>query len=160
MTIVCLVFFLLQMLLASRMSLGEIAPDFVLLLVSYIAVNRTPVQGALTGFFVGLFQDLFNPELLGLNALTKSLVGYGLGKGGSKADTGSSVFVFAIVALAAAAHDFLYLLFFTRLDLGRFFVMWITISLPSAIYTAAVGVIVHKLGRQVEKRAVRAFGKA
>lgn len=156
----CFIFALLQMLLASRVAVGEISPDFLLLLVAYFAIHRRPTQGAVTGFLIGLFQDLFNPGLLGLNALTKSVTGYGLAVAGSKYERESAVFLLMLFAVAAAAHDFLYLLFFTRLELGRFIILWFTVALPSALYTAVWGVLIHKVTRFVEGKVVRTFGKA
>jgi rod shape-determining protein MreD len=158
--IACFLFFLLQVLLAPRISIGEISPDFALLLVGYFAINRRPVQGAVGGFIIGLVQDLFNPDLLGLNALTKSITGYALSVVGAKADADNVVFLFGLFGVAALAHDFVYLLFYTGLHLGRFVVMWFTISVPSALYTALVGVIVHKVARYFGSKWVRSFGKA
>ena len=62
--------------------------------------------------------------------------------------------------IAAVAHDFVYLLFFTGGDLGRFIILWITVSLPSAVYTALVGVVVHKIAEVMGDKVVRSFGKA
>ena len=42
--IACFTFFLLQMIVAPKISFGEIGPDFILLLVAYFAINRPPVS--------------------------------------------------------------------------------------------------------------------
>ena len=99
--------------------------------------------GSIFGFIAGLFQDLFNPSFLGLNALTKTLVGFALGRAGAQTERDHPVFLLALFGVSALAHDFIYLLFFTQLRLGHFFVTWLTVSLPSAVYTAVVGVAVH-----------------
>lgn len=156
----CFVLLVLQMVLAPRISIGEIAPDFPLLIVAYFAVNRGALQGSIAGFVVGLIQDLFNPALLGLNALVKSVVGYGLGIAGTKAEHENLLFVGGLLTVAAAANDFFYLFFFTGLDLGRFFVLWVTISLPSAVYTALLGVVLHWLAMYFGSKVVRNLGKA
>ena len=155
-----LMFVLLQMLVAPRISIGEIGPDFMLLLVAYFAVHKKPESGAVAGFVVGLFQDLFNPELLGLNALTKSLVGYGIGVLGRKTESGSGLVFMMMIAAAALANDFVYLLFFTGLHLGKFFILLVTVSIPSAIYTALMGFAVYKAADGLGSKAVRSFGKA
>jgi len=154
------IFLLMQMLLAPKIAIGQIAPDFSLLLVAYLAINRGAIPGSVSGFLVGFVQDLYNPELLGLNALTKSIVGYGLGVAGSKGEPGSVPFLAALLAVAAAANDFLYLLFYTDMNVGRFFVVFFAVALPSAIYTAIVGVVVHKIALFSEARVVRSIGKA
>ncbi len=158
--IISLLFVLLQMLLAPRIALGEVTPDFMLLLVAYFAVRRAPERGAMVGFVVGLFQDLFNPELLGLNALSKSLIGYGVGVVGSKTDPDNALLLAALLASAAIANDFVYLLFFTGLHLGRFFMLWVTVSIPSAFYTALIGVVLHWVILRLDGKPGRSFGKA
>jgi rod shape-determining protein MreD len=157
--IVSFIFLLLQVLALDKLSIGEISPDFVLLLCSFLALYRGPVQGSVLGFIIGFIQDLFNPALLGLNALTKSLLGFAFGHIGQKAIPESAIFFAAIFFIAALAHDFVYLLFFTGLHLGRFFVMFFTIALPSAIYTAVVGTLIHQLLLLVDSRMVRSIGK-
>jgi rod shape-determining protein MreD len=156
----CFIFFFLQMVLAPRIAFGEIAPDFPLLLVAYFSLNRGAFQGSISGFFVGLLQDLYSPELLGLNALTKSLAGYVLGLVGGKAEPDNLPFLVGLFGIAALANDFVYLLFFTGLDLGRFFVMFFTIAVPSAVYTAILGVVVHKVATYFGGKVVKTFGKA
>ena len=50
-------------------------PDVLLLLVVFNAMFRGPVFGGVTGFFVGLVEDLFFGRFIGLNALAKCVVG-------------------------------------------------------------------------------------
>jgi rod shape-determining protein MreD len=157
--IVSFVFLLLQVLALDKLSIGEISPDFALLLCCFLALYGGAVQGSILGFIIGLIQDLFNPALLGLNALTKSLMGFAFGHIGQKAIPESAIFFAAIFFLAALAHDFVYLLLFTGLHLGRFFVILFTVALPSAVYTAVVGTIIHQLLLLVDSRMVKSIGK-
>lgn len=159
-TVTCLVFLLLEILVAPRIALGRISPDFMLLLAAYFAVQRKPEQAAIAGFLVGLFQDLANPELLGLNALTKTLVGYGLGVVGSKAESENPFFLMTILGITAVLHDFVYLLFFTGLHMSSFLVLWTTVSIPSAIYTAVAGLISFRMAATLGSKAARSIGKA
>ncbi len=155
-----LIFILLQMLVAPRIAIGEIAPDFMLLLVVYFAMHRKLEHAAIAGFVIGFLQDLYNPELLGLNALTKSLVGYGVAFVAAKLERGSSPLVLVLIGAAAFANDFIYLLFFTGLHLGRFFILLITVSVPSTVYTALIGIVVFKAAEALGSKAVKPFGKA
>ena len=141
--VVLVVFFLLQAVFSDALTFGQIGPDFPLLIVAYFAIFRGAIAGSIFGFVAGLFQDLFNPSFLGLNALTKTLVGFALGRAGAQTERDHPVFLLALFGVSALAHDFIYLLFFTQLRLGHFFVTWLTVSLPSAVYTAVVGVAVH-----------------
>ena len=154
------VFLLLQMFLVPQISIGEISPDFPLLLVVYIAVNRGPIPGSIAGFIIGLVQDLFNPELIGLNALTKSLAGYTTSVLVSIADAENILFLATLFGIVAIAHDFLYLLIYTGLNVGTFLTLWVTVSLPSALYTAFAGVLVYKLASVFGGKVVKSLGKA
>lgn len=156
----CFLLLFLQIALVPKISIGEISPDFPLLLTAYLAMNRGTLQGSLAGFVVGLVQDLFNPHLLGLNALAKSATGYGVGVAASKAETNNALFLVLLFGVAALAHDGIYLLFFTGLNIVRCFVLWFTVSVPSAAYTAIVGMAVYKTAMYFEAKVVRAFGKA
>lgn len=148
------------MLLAPKLAIGEIAPDFTLLLVAYFAINRPPIHGAVAGFLVGLLQDLFNPELLGVNALAKSITGYGLSVAAAKAEPESHIFLGGLLLASALAHDFIYLLVFSGLNLWKLLILWVTVALPSAVYTAIVGVIIHIVSVYLGNRVVQTFGKA
>jgi rod shape-determining protein MreD len=158
--IVCFLFLAMQMVLAPRLALGRIAPDFLILLAAYIALQRGAVQGSLWGFAIGIIQDLFNPELFGLNALTKSLLGYGAGIAGAKTERDSTLVMLAVFFLGSIGHDFVYLLIYTGLDLVRFFVHLVTQSIPSAVYTALLGVLVPKAVALLGMKVVRSLGKA
>jgi rod shape-determining protein MreD len=158
--IIVLLFALLQVAVSPRLAIGEIGPDFPLLLVAYFSVRRPAQRSAVAGFLIGLFQDLFNPSLLGLNALTKTLTGYGLSLASAKLEPGSWVLLAPLFGVTALAHDIIYLLFFTGLDLRQFFVLLGTVAIPSAVYTAAVGGLVSKLAEAVSTKVVSSFGKA
>jgi rod shape-determining protein MreD len=157
--IIAFIFLLLQVLALGKLSIGEISPDFTLLLCAFIALYRGPVQGSIIGFIIGFIQDLFNPTLLGLNALTKTLVGFACGHVGQKAAPENVIFFAAIFFITALGHDIVYLIFFTGLHLGRFFVLLFTVAIPSAIYTALVGTVIHLLLQLVDSRMVRSIGK-
>jgi rod shape-determining protein MreD len=141
--VVLAVFFLLQAVFSDALTFGQIGPDFPLLIVAYFAIFRGAIAGSIFGFVAGLFQDLFNPSFLGLNALTKTLVGFALGRAGAQTERDHPIFLLALFGVSALAHDFVYLLFYTQLRLGEFFVTLLTVALPSAVYTAVVGIAVH-----------------
>jgi rod shape-determining protein MreD len=141
--VVLAVCFLLQAVFSDALTFGQIGPDFPLLIVAYFAIFRGAIAGSIFGFVAGLFQDLFNPSFLGLNALTKTLVGFALGRAGAQTERDHPIFLLALFGVSALAHDFVYLLFYTQLRLGEFFVTLLTVALPSAVYTAVVGIAVH-----------------
>lgn len=155
-----IVVILLQSLALDKLSIGDIKPDFPLLLCALLALYKGPVRGSILGFVIGLIQDLFNPAFLGLNALTKSIVGFAFGHLGTKTVPERTVFLAAIFFMVALGHDLVYLLFFTALDIGRFFILFFTVAVPSAVYTTIFGVVVQKVILSVGSWMVRSFGKA
>lgn len=157
--IVLVLFFLLQVLVADKITFRSIGPDFPLLIVSYFALSNGAVRGSIVGFVVGFFQDLFNPSFLGLNALTKSLTGYALGRAGAQTERENPLFLLGLFGITALAHDFVYLLVFTQLHLAKFFLTWVTVSIPSAVYTALVGALVHTVVMFSLTEVVRSLGK-
>jgi rod shape-determining protein MreD len=154
-----LIFILLQALALDRLAIGEITPDFTLLLCAFMALYKGPVRGSIIGFVIGLLQDLFNPAFLGLNAMTKAIVGFAFGHLGTKTVPERTLFLAAIFFLAAVGHDLIYLLFFTALNIGRFFVLFFTVAVPSAVYTTLIGIVVQKVILFARPWMVRSLGK-
>ena len=154
-----LVFLIAQAVLAHRIAWGPIEPDFIILITIFLALYRGGVQGALFGFAIGLLQDLGNPEMLGLNAMTKSILGYLIGRAGEKTFPESALFLFALFFSAAIGHDILYLAFYQWPHIGSALLTIVSVALPSAVYTAALGVAGDKLVSAFGAKAVTTFGK-
>jgi rod shape-determining protein MreD len=71
---------LLQWLVFQRLGLWGVVPDVVLLFVALVAIKRGRLAGAVAGFSAGLLMDLLtNPQMFGLNALVKTLIGFVVG---------------------------------------------------------------------------------
>lgn len=151
---------LLQAVLAPRVALGPVSPDFIVIAVTVFALYRGGTKGAVAGFVVGLLQDLANPTMLGLNALTKTLLGYVVGRIGKQTYPDNVVFLFGLFAVAAFAHDFVYLLFLHWPHVGDAFVTIVTRALPSALYTAVFGAVLERLAARFGPKRVRRYGEA
>jgi rod shape-determining protein MreD len=59
--------------------IGDVAPDLPLILVVLLALRRGPEIGGVAGFAMGLLQDAAGGGLIGVQALTKALVGFAVG---------------------------------------------------------------------------------
>ncbi len=127
-----------QVALVPRIAISGIRPDLTVLLVVLAGMRGGPIAGTLTGFFVGLLQDLLVPQTLGMNALAKAVVGWQVGKISRQLALEGPPLYLGLVTAAVLVHDFIYLLCFTRLDIGRFFVMFFTHAIPTAVYTGIV----------------------
>ena len=136
-----LVVVLLQWLLAN-LRLWDVWPDVVLLYVAYVALRRGRMAGAAVGFGTGLAMDiLVTPDVLGLNTVLKTLMGFVIGlfrseQGENLRLTPVQAFVGAFVI--AMVHNGL-MTIIMALDVGTrtpflVFGLW----LGAALYTAVV----------------------
>lgn len=156
---IVLIFLLMQLVAADRMSLGPVAPDFLILVTAFFALYRGAIAGSVFGFVIGLLQDLFNPGYLGLNALTKTVLGFAVGKAGAKTIPENATFLFVLFASVSWGHDILYLVFYNWPNVGVAFRSIFVAALPSALYTALLGVAVHKFLTLLGNKVVGALGK-
>ena len=66
----------LQSTLVQHIGILSIKPDLLLLVLFLMATKAGVMAGVYVGFFLGLGQDLFSPDILGQNALAKTVVGF------------------------------------------------------------------------------------
>ena len=66
----------LESTLLSEYTVAGVKPDLLLILVIFNCIFRGPYQGSLFGFFVGLLEDLYLGNFIGLNALTKGFTSF------------------------------------------------------------------------------------
>lgn len=134
-----------QLTLAPKIALFGIEPDFLVLLLVILALRTGPVVGALLGFTIGILQGLVVPETLGMDALAKCVVGWAVGKVSPTLAMEGPPLYFALPALAVLAHDLIYLVCLTRLDVLRVGEAFVLRSLPIAVYTGLISVVVGVL---------------
>jgi rod shape-determining protein MreD len=152
------VFLGLQSMVARKIAIGPVEPDFIVVCVILFGLQRGPIQGSLFGFLAGFLVDLGNPGYLGLNALTKSLVGYAGGRLGATASPGVLVLVF-LIFLSAFGHDIVYFLVYHWPRIDSAFVSIFTNALPSAICTALAGIVVERVLALLGAKVVTRVGK-
>ncbi len=75
---------LAQATLAPALRIADVAPDIPLIMVVLLALRRGPEFGCVAGFAAGLLQDVAAGGLIGVQALTKALVGFGIGAAGGR----------------------------------------------------------------------------
>lgn len=151
-------FLALQAALSSRIAIGAVAPDFIVVWLVLFGLRQGPIPGALFGFVLGFVVDLGNPGFLGLNALTKTVVGYAAGRMGSATSPGSVV-LFVVFLVAAFVHDVVYYIMYLWPAVGGAFMSILSIALPSALYTAVIGITVERILALLGARVVTAGGK-
>jgi rod shape-determining protein MreD len=153
-----LVYLALQASVAHRIAIGSVEPDFVVVCVVLFGLQRGPIGGSLFGFVVGLMVDLGNPGFLGLNALAKTVLGYGAGRLGTATSPGVVV-LFIVFFVASFAHDIIYSLISMWPHIGNAFVTVFTVGLGSALYTAVAGITVERLLAMLGAKVVTSLGQ-
>lgn len=149
----------LQATLVPHLALFGVRPDLPLVATVLLAYARGSTTGTVAGFFIGLAQDVTNPAFLGLNALTKSLLGHVTGALRANLDASSLPMRFAVLFVAVVAHDVLYLAVFTRLALSELLLGLLVRSLPTALYTALVGMWAFALLGPLTRRGAHGRGR-
>ena len=91
---------LLQLAVASDLSLVAGAPDLVLIVVCGLALARGPELGCVAGFAAGLALDVLAQHALGRDALIYCVAGYCLGVAGKKLRPPAAVRSLLLVAVA------------------------------------------------------------
>lgn len=114
--------------------------DLAVLILVYIGLTKGPAQGVIFGFLIGLLLDVFAPQRLGLGALIKSLIGFTVGNFKDNLFLESPYSKGAIVFLSVILNDLLYHLLSEGVTLFTFNTI-LYYSLPSALYTSGVGVL-------------------
>src|SRR5687768_17911255 len=64
--------------------IADVAPDIPLIVVVLLALRRGPEFGCAAGFVAGLLQDTATGGLIGVQALTKAIIGFVIGAAGGR----------------------------------------------------------------------------
>lgn len=139
---------ILQSTLLKLVAIRQIQPDLILLVLFYVALMEGSYGATIVGFCTGLVQDVYSPQTLGLNALCKSLVGFGLGYCQRGIFVESLVARALILFAAVLVHDVLYFLVSSWPGVGRGLGQVLGIGLPTALYTAILGYVIFYLMRR------------
>ena len=73
-----------QTTLSPALRIGDVAPDLPLIVVLLLALRRGPEFGCVAGFLAGFLQDVVGGGFVGVQALTKAVVGFAIGAAGDR----------------------------------------------------------------------------
>jgi len=129
-----------QATVAPALRIGDVAPDLPLIVVVLLALRRGPELGCVAGFAAGLLQDVTGGGLIGIQALTKGLIGFAIGiVGGELRVTQPLVQVPGLAVLTLVEG----LVRFALLKVFHFPVpfsdLMLYVVLPQALYNAFLG---------------------
>ncbi len=156
--IVAFVVFILQVTAIRAMALAGCVPDLMVILLVSIVLGRGPVLAVIIGFLLGFLQDLGNASFLGMNALAKSILAYGVSRVGGGLLPENVLYKGFIVFAACLVNDIVVLPIATSFSLGDVIVSFFRYSLLSALYSAVLGVVVYALLEVLTRRVVRPGG--
>jgi rod shape-determining protein MreD len=141
---------LLQSTLFPQLSLLGVRPELVFMVTILFALIEGPAEGAVVGFFGGLFQDFLLNDPKGITALTLTVLGYAVGLSRQYITSPSPLLPTILVALGTAAgvafHSVVSFL------LGRFdhtFSFTVKVILLTALYGAVLTPIVYPTVRRL-----------
>ncbi len=150
--------FIIQMTLVHHITLAGASPDMMLVLLVILVLDRKPVTAIIIGFLLGFLQDLGNASFLGMNAMAKSVVAYGIARLGSDYLPDNVLFRGLLVFCALLANDIIVLNISASFDPAEVITTFFRYSLLSALYTAVIGVVVLKILHLIPRRMVRTSG--
>lgn len=148
--------FLLQTTLAPHVRIVGVQPDFLLIVVVIYGFIEGPVVGSVCGFFAGLLQDMLLMTTLGLNALSKTILGYLSGM--IEQNLFSENFVMPMLAIFAATLLNESIVIALRVTLGESIspvVAGRSIVVPAAIYNAVLAGLSYPLLARLLRRETR-----
>ncbi len=149
---------ILQLKVVPSIGLLGVMPDLVIVLLVALVLERGPVAAVLIGFLLGFLQDLGNASHLGMNALAKSLIAYGVSRFGAGFLPESVLFKGLLIFAASLCNEGLSLIVTTGFDLPAIILSFFRYSILSSLYTAVLGLLVFAVIDAVTGRVVGARG--
>jgi len=133
---------LIQATVVGRIAIFDVRPDFAMLALILLVTYSGTVESILYGFFIGFLQDVYSPEFLGSNAFTMSVMGFLLDLIKEHLSVENYTVRMTATLIACLVHDAIYLLISTHFDFSIFIQMFIRQSLPGAVYTSVLALII------------------
>jgi rod shape-determining protein MreD len=157
--VVALIVFVIQVTAIRHMAVAGCAPDLMIILLVSLVLERGPVLAVIIGFLLGFRQDLGNASFLGMNALAKSILAYGVSRVGGGLFPENVLYKGLILFGACLVNDIIVLPIATSFSVGDMIVSFFRYSLLSALYTAILGVVIYALIELLTRRVVRSGGR-
>ncbi len=145
---------LIQLTLLNSFTIWGLKPDLVLIIVITLALLAGAEEGSISGFLSGLLQDFFSSGLLGVNALTKTSIGFICGTLKTRIFPENIFYLIPLVTfLASLLHS--WIIFFIYRSFGMeydFILKMKEIFLPEAIFNSILSPFIFLLINRVLDR--------
>ncbi len=141
-----LIVILIQLLFGTWMTIREVRPDFVLMLVLFVGRLQGKVLGQLYGFTIGLIADGIGiGSFMGLSALAKTVAGFGAGLLKGKRHRYNPLLLHGLEIFIIGLHFAIYYFInFKGLEIATEY-LFMRYILPSTAYTALFYLIMQYL---------------
>ncbi|AFH49556.1 Hypothetical protein IALB_1850 [Ignavibacterium album JCM 16511] len=136
---------IIQTTVVPLISIGEVVPDLILILLVYYSITEGQIYGTVLGFIYGLFFDLVTGSLLGSSMIAKTVAGFVAGYFSSenKVDIYLMFFNFGLIVFLAALVDQIIYSFFSSFDISSNILMiFFQNAFLPAFYTALLSMII------------------
>ena len=133
----------LQAALAPYLAIGQVVPNFLLLVVVTIALVEGPGPGAAVGFSAGLVFDLLGSGPVGPMLLVLTLTGYLAGLMHENMFAEGWLLPLTVLAIATLSAEVAYGLILVLLNVGGpFWSTFLTKMLPGAVYNSVLALLI------------------
>lgn len=143
-SLTALILLLLQTTIVPYLSLEGYQPDLLMIWVVFIAIRRGQVEAAVSGFAVGLLQDLTTTQFFGLAALAKTVSGFAAGYFFNENTTEQTLATYRfvlILLLASMIHNIVYYMIFLQGTEVPLVGTTLRTSFVTALYTGLFGLL-------------------
>ncbi len=132
----------LQVVFGPWLTVGGIKPDFVLILVLFVAILNGRVLGQLFGFGIGLLVDIIGMgSFLGLSALSKTVAGFLAGYFKNRRNRFNRLMYYALSLLIILIQfTIVYLINFKSVEISTQY-LFLRYILPETIYTGLIFIL-------------------
>jgi len=132
----------LQVVFGPWLTVSGIKPDFVLILVLFVAILNGRVVGQLFGFGMGLLVDIIGMgSFLGLSALSKTVAGFLAGYFKSRRNRFNRLMYYALSLLIILIQfTIVYLINFKSVEISTQY-LFMRYILPETIYTGLIFIL-------------------
>lgn len=130
---------LLQTSWVHEIAIFGITPDLVLLVLVYIGISGGQIEGTAFGFISGFLLDVYDPEAMGINTLTNSIVGFAVGYSRIGVAAEELRVQALLLFLAGMLHDLIYFTLYSIATPQPILSSVLRYGLGTAFYTACVG---------------------
>ena len=148
---------LIQLTLLNSITILGIKPDLIMVIVVVFSLLRGEKEGAISGFASGLLQDIFSAGLLGINALTKTVIGFICGILKEKIFHEHMLFLIPVITFIASITQSILIFLLLRAFGIEHSLAWSlkAVALPEALYSSLLSpfifLAINKLFQLLER---------